>query len=94
MVGRVREVAGDLGRAGGRGEAAVAAVVAVAARVEAVGGAEGGEAGDAGREDGAAAGFFGEDDFVEEADCWVCGGVAFAFVNEFVEGWRKGGGGG
>ncbi len=69
MVGRVGEVARDLGRAGWGGEAAVGGVgVGGAAWVEAVGGAEGGEAGDACREDGAAAGFFGEDDFVEEAD--------------------------
>ena len=64
----------------------------VATWVEAVGGAEGGEAGDACREDGAAAGFFGEDDFVEEADAWLGCGVAFAFVDEFVEAWEGRGG--
>jgi len=59
--------------------------VAVTAGVEAVGGAEGGQAREAGRESGAAAGLFGEDDLVEEADCGVGGGAALALVDELVE---------
>lgn len=64
----------------------MAAVAVAVARVEAVGAAQGGEAGESRGKDGAAAGLFGEDDLVEEADCGVGGGVAFAFVDELVEG--------
>jgi hypothetical protein len=57
------------------------------AGIAAVGGAQGREAGQAGGErGGAAAGLFGEDDLVEEADGGVRGRAALALVNEFVEG--------
>ena len=82
MVRRVAQVAGDLvGRAVGR----VVVGAEGAAGGDAVGGAEGGEAGEACGKGRAAAGLFGEDDFVEEADGGVGGRVALAFVDEFVE---------
>jgi hypothetical protein len=55
-----------------------------------VAGAEGRQAGEACREGRFAAGFFGEDDLVEEADGGICGGVALTFVDEFVECWEGG----
>lgn len=75
MVRRVAQIRRDLGRSRGR----------VVPDRGAVRGADGREAGEAHCKSRTSACFLGDDDFVEEADCGVGGGLPLALVDEFIE---------